>query len=225
VERLVGVFLHPPESLGNDPSGHLPLGSSTSTCAGFGAEVWSSMKYELRHMDRRGSGEIVNNASVGALTGNPGIGSYIASKHGVVGLTRTAALEYIKKGIYVNAVNPGLIDTQIARDVVSGDERAGYRKKSTHPACWETGRDCRSRAFALQPCGKLRGGPGIDRRWWNDGSVAEHRLTGSIGFAIGRHYLFETGEGRARGVLRGRNQRAFGRRYPVCRNPYWRFPI
>ena len=86
------------------------------------------MKYELRHMDRRGSGEIVNNASVGALTGNPGIGSYIASKHGVVGLTRTAALEYIKKGIYVNAVNPGLIDTQIARDVVSGDERAGYRK-------------------------------------------------------------------------------------------------
>jgi NAD(P)-dependent dehydrogenase (short-subunit alcohol dehydrogenase family) len=97
------------------------------------------MKYELRHMDRRGSGEIVNNASVGALTGNPGIGSYIASKHGVVGLTRTATPEYIKKGIYVNAVNPGLIDTQIARDVVSGDERAGYRKKSTHPACWETG--------------------------------------------------------------------------------------
>jgi NAD(P)-dependent dehydrogenase (short-subunit alcohol dehydrogenase family) len=86
--------------------------------------VWSSMKYELRHMERQGSGAIVNNASVGALTGNPGIGSYIASKHGVVGLTRTAALEYIKKGIYVNAVNPGLIDTQIARDVVSGDESA-----------------------------------------------------------------------------------------------------
>jgi NAD(P)-dependent dehydrogenase (short-subunit alcohol dehydrogenase family) len=86
--------------------------------------VWSSMKYELRQMERQGSGAIVNNASVGALTGNPGIGSYIASKHGVVGLTRTAALEYIRKGIYVNAVNPGLIDTQIARDVVSGDESA-----------------------------------------------------------------------------------------------------
>lgn len=86
--------------------------------------VWSSMKYELRQMEQQGSGAIVNNASVGALTGNPGIGSYIASKHGVVGLTRTAALEYIKKGIYVNAVNPGLIDTQIARDVVSGDEEA-----------------------------------------------------------------------------------------------------
>jgi len=85
--------------------------------------VWSCMKYELRQMKRQGSGAIVNNASVGALTGNPGIGAYIASKHGVVGLTRTAALEYVREGIRVNAVNPGLIDTQIARDVVSGDER------------------------------------------------------------------------------------------------------
>jgi NAD(P)-dependent dehydrogenase (short-subunit alcohol dehydrogenase family) len=49
--------------------------------------VWSSMRYELRQMEQQGSGAIVNNASVGALTGNPGIGSYIASKHGVVGLT------------------------------------------------------------------------------------------------------------------------------------------
>jgi NAD(P)-dependent dehydrogenase (short-subunit alcohol dehydrogenase family) len=86
--------------------------------------VWSCMKYELRQMHRQGSGAIVNNASVGALTGNPGIGSYIASKHGVVGLTRTAALEYVKHGIRVNGVNPGLIDTPIARDVVNGSEQA-----------------------------------------------------------------------------------------------------
>jgi NAD(P)-dependent dehydrogenase (short-subunit alcohol dehydrogenase family) len=101
--------------------------------------VWSCMKHELRLMERQGSGAIVNNASVGALTGNPGIGSYIASKHGVVGLTRTAALEYIKHGIRVNAVNPGLIDTQVARDVVNGDEQA-YVEIAKHVPIGRAGR-------------------------------------------------------------------------------------
>lgn len=101
--------------------------------------VWSCMKHELRQMERQGSGAIVNNASVGALTGNPGIASYIASKHGVVGLTRTAALEYIQRGIRVNAVNPGLIDTQIARDVVNGDEQA-YTELAKHVPIGRAGR-------------------------------------------------------------------------------------
>jgi len=101
--------------------------------------VWSCMKYELRQMQRQGSGAIVNNASVGALTGNPGIASYIASKHGVVGLTRTAALEYIKHGIRANAVNPGLIDTQVARDVVNGNEEA-YDEIAKHVPIGRAGR-------------------------------------------------------------------------------------
>ncbi len=110
--------------------------------------VWSCMKHELRQMERQGSGAIVNNASVGALTGNPGIGSYIASKHGVVGLTRTAALEYIKQGIRVNTINPGLIDTQIARDVVSGDEQA-YTDIAKHVPIGRAGRPGRR---SPRPC-------------------------------------------------------------------------
>jgi NAD(P)-dependent dehydrogenase (short-subunit alcohol dehydrogenase family) len=114
--------------------------------------VWSCMKYELRQMERQGSGAIVNNASVGALTGNPGIGSYIASKHGVVGLTRTAALEYIKHGIHVNAINPGLIDTQIARDVVSGDEQA-YDEIAKHVPIGRAGRPEEIASAVLWLCG------------------------------------------------------------------------
>lgn len=113
--------------------------------------VWSSMKHELRQMERQGSGAIVNNASVGALTGNPGIGSYIASKHGVVGLTRTAALEYIRHGIRVNAVNPGLIDTQVARDVVNGDEQA-YDEIARHVPIGRPGRPEEIAAAVLWLC-------------------------------------------------------------------------
>jgi NAD(P)-dependent dehydrogenase (short-subunit alcohol dehydrogenase family) len=113
--------------------------------------VWSCMKEELRQMQRQGHGAIVNNASVGALTGNPGIASYIASKHGVIGLTRTAALEYVAHGIRVNAVNPGLIDTQIARDVVSGDEQA-YAELAKHVPIGRAGRPEEIAAAVLWLC-------------------------------------------------------------------------
>ena len=96
--------------------------------------VYNCLKYELRHMQRQGEGAIVNNASVGAMTGNPGISSYIASKHGVVGLTRTAALEAIQHGVRVNAINPGVIDTQIARDVVNNDDEQYKQMESGVPA-------------------------------------------------------------------------------------------
>ena len=113
--------------------------------------VWACMKYELRQMQRQNSGAIVNNASVGALTGKPGIGSYIASKHGVVGLTRTAALEYIQHGIRVNAVNPGLIDTQIARDVVAGNEEA-YNEIAKHVPIRRAGRPAEIASAVLWLC-------------------------------------------------------------------------
>ena len=80
--------------------------------------VWNCMKYEIEQMLKQNGGAIVNTSSQGGVTGFPGQAAYIACKHAVIGLTRTAAIDYASKGIRINAVLPGVILTPMAKDLV-----------------------------------------------------------------------------------------------------------
>lgn len=77
--------------------------------------VFLSMKHEIAHMLQSGGGAIVNNASIAGLIAEPGISAYSAAKHGVIGLSKAAAVEYANQGIRINALAPGLVNTAMTK--------------------------------------------------------------------------------------------------------------
>src|SRR5437660_2164493 len=95
--------------------------------------VWLSMKYEIPRMLKQGGGAIVNCSSVAGLIGFPNVAIYIASKHAVIGLTKTAALEYSGQGIRINAVNPAVIDTEMVDRFVVGLNMKKDDLSALHP--------------------------------------------------------------------------------------------
>jgi len=108
--------------------------------------VWLTMRAEIKHMEANGGGAIVNTASVAGLGAIRTSSAYVAAKHGVVGLTKTAGIEYARQGIRVNSVCPGYIETDMTRTVMQsrGDEilsmvpfrRMGTAGEIAEMVCW-----------------------------------------------------------------------------------------
>lgn len=112
--------------------------------------VWNCMKFEIEQMlKQKNKGCIVNTSSQGGITGFPGQAAYIACKHAIIGLTRTASIDYAAKGIRINAVLPGVIATPMAKDIIKRNpkmeeilvrdipkSRLGEPKEIAHAVMW-----------------------------------------------------------------------------------------
>jgi NAD(P)-dependent dehydrogenase (short-subunit alcohol dehydrogenase family) len=95
--------------------------------------TWLCMKYEIRQMLKQGSGTIVNTASVAGLVGAPTQPIYAASKHAVVGMTKTAAAEYARQGIRINSVCPGVVNTPMMGRALEREPLREKKLRNVHP--------------------------------------------------------------------------------------------
>jgi NAD(P)-dependent dehydrogenase (short-subunit alcohol dehydrogenase family) len=128
VEQTVSVFGRLDAAFNNAGVQSLAVETADSTSEEFDRvnainlrSVWRCLKYELLQMRGQGSGAIVNNSSICGLIGIPGRAIYHASKHGVIGLTRSAALEYAARGININAVCPGAVETPMVAAMIANE--------------------------------------------------------------------------------------------------------
>lgn len=116
--------------------GRVPEGSEAEFDAIMGVNVkgvWLCLKYQLPLIMAQGGGAIVNTASIAGLTAAPKMSIYSASKHAVIGLTKSAAIEFAKKRVRVNAVCPAVIDTEMFRRAHNGDAQHEQRVTAMHP--------------------------------------------------------------------------------------------
>jgi len=118
--------------------------------------VWRCMKYQIPAMLKQPTSAIVNTASIAALGAAPKMSIYSASKHAVIGLTKSAAIEYGKKGLRVNAVCPAVIDTDMFKRATQNDPQKEQYVKSLHPV-GRIGQPEEVAAAVLYLCSELAG--------------------------------------------------------------------